>query len=145
MTVSHSSDIQKLPHYIPLVPLDLLVQTGLHFLVDPEQKHMPSWTTQYAKLTALAKIHSLWKKFKNALKMGLIQPTEYIWQDKRDKPDKTENMYFQTSSSCNKSYPCSRRSNRAEWTCSANRALGRRKKHLMSFVTLLAVSKCSFL
>ncbi len=56
MTVSHSLDIQKLAHYIPLIPMDLLVQTGLHFLVDPEQKHMPSWTVQDAQLIALAKI-----------------------------------------------------------------------------------------
>lgn len=135
MKVSHSSDIQKLPHYIPLVPMDLLVQMGLRFLEDPEQKHMPSWTEQDAQLIKSAKIHSiwdkmfLWERFKHALEMGLTQLTKSIWQDKSDNKPHTENMHFQTSSRCtsNTSYPCTRRSNRAEWTWSANRALGRRK------------------
>lgn len=70
-----------------------------------------------------------WEKFKHALEMGLTQLTKLIWQDKSDNKAKTENMHFQTSSRCtsNTSYPSTRRSNRAEWTWSANRALGRRE------------------
>ncbi len=77
--------------------MDLLVQTGLRFLVDPEQKHMPSWTVQDAQLIALAKIHSIWRKFKDGLEMGPTQPIELVQQDRRDKSDnkaKTENMHF---------------------------------------------------
>lgn len=130
MTVLHLSDIQKLPHYIPSVPMDLLVQMGLHFLADPEQKHMSSWTIRDAELIESAKICSilemiyLWERFKHTLEMGLTQLTNSLWQE-----NETENMRFQTSSRCTSktSYPSTRRSNRAEWTWSANRALGRRK------------------
>lgn len=89
---SHSSDIQKLAHYIPLVPMDLLVQTGLHFLVDPEQKHMPSWTVQDALLIAIAKICSIWRTFKDTLEIGLTQPT--------DKTEETSQMIMLKLKTC---------------------------------------------